>query len=122
MDAEPDGQVEDDADDRGGDRRQGGGQQPLAAQRLDVGRPEEDPEEAGHEGDPGGQRGADDARRHRVERAGMAEGAHEATNGSPRITGPGRRSAKPQPLSIPPGSSHAVAPTRCLATEGTTTK
>src|SRR3546814_5279186 len=54
MDAEPDGEVEDDADHRCGDRRQGGGQQPLAAQRLDVGRPEEDPEEAGHEGDPGG--------------------------------------------------------------------
>ena len=44
---EPDREVQDHADDRRGDRRQRAGERLVAAQRLDVGRAEEDPEEAG---------------------------------------------------------------------------
>ena len=50
----------------------------VAAQRLDVGRAEEDPEEAGDEGDPGRQQSAKRGRQHRRQRAGIAIGGHEA--------------------------------------------
>ena len=75
---EPDRQIEDHADHRGGDRRQRAREPLVAAQRLDEGRAEEDPEEAGDEGDPGRQQSAERGRQHRRQRAGIAIGGHEA--------------------------------------------
>ena len=49
----------------------------VAAQPLDVRRAEEDEDEAGDEGDPGGEQRAEDGGHPRVERAGVAVGAEE---------------------------------------------
>ena len=59
-----------------GERR---GQRLVAAQRLDVRRAEEDPQEARHEGHPGGEQAAERAGDAAgCSAAGIAEGAHEA--------------------------------------------
>jgi hypothetical protein len=52
MQAKPEREIGDDADDRRGDRGQRRRQRLVAAQRLDVGRAEEDPQEARREGNP----------------------------------------------------------------------
>jgi hypothetical protein len=51
MFAEEDGEVQHDADHRGGDRRQRGAQADVAACLLDVRRAQEDPQETGQEGE-----------------------------------------------------------------------
>ena len=63
---EPDREVEDDADHRRRDRRQRRAQGAVAAQPLDEGRAEEDPQEARHEGDPGGEQPAEGAGQERA--------------------------------------------------------
>ncbi len=64
-----------DADHRRRDRRQRAGQRLVAAQRLDEGRAEEDPEEARRERHPGGEQAAERAGEQRRQRARVAEGA-----------------------------------------------
>ena len=61
----------------GGDPGQRAGQGTVAAQPLDVRRSEQDEQEAGHEGDPGGQQRSQDRRHPRVQRARRAVGADE---------------------------------------------
>ena len=62
VDREPDREVEDDADHRGGDRGERAVERLVAAQHLDEGRAEEDPQEARDEGDPGREQPAERAR------------------------------------------------------------
>ena len=50
----------------------------LPRKRLDERRAEEDPEEAGHEGHPGGEHAAERAGDHGMQRARIPKGAHEA--------------------------------------------
>ena len=75
---EPDRQIEDDADHRGGDGGERAGQPPVAAQFLDERRAGEDPQHRRHEGHPGGQRRAEQAGDQRRERRRLAEGGEEA--------------------------------------------
>ena len=52
MQPKPDGEIQDDSDDRGGDGRQGRPDQFIVTQPFDVRCTEENPEEAGDERDP----------------------------------------------------------------------
>ncbi len=70
---EPDREVEDHADHGGRDRTERPGEALVAAQELDVGRTEEDPEEARREGDPGREQPAQRAGEHRRQAAGIAD-------------------------------------------------
>ena len=74
---EPHREIEDHADNAGGDRRQRSAQSPVAAQPLDVGRAEEDPQKTGHERHPGGEEAAEDAGSQRIEPVGSAIGAEK---------------------------------------------
>ena len=87
---EPDREVQDHADHRGGDRRQRAGERLVAAQPLDEGRAEEDPEEARREGHPGREQAAERAGQHRRQRAGIAEGGQEADELQHHDQRPGR--------------------------------
>ena len=78
MQREPDREVEDHADDGGGDRAERAGEALVAAQALDVGGADEDPEEAGRERDPGRKQSAERRCKHRRQPAGIAIGGHEA--------------------------------------------
>ena len=75
---EPDRQIEDDADHRGGDGGERAGEPPVAAQFLDERRAGEDPQHRRHEGHPGGQRRAEQAGDERRERRRLAESGEEA--------------------------------------------
>ncbi len=77
VEREPHGEVEDDADHGRRDPRQRGAKRPVAAQVLDIGCAEKDPQEARGEGDPGGDDRTDHAGQHRVQRAGVAVRPHE---------------------------------------------
>ena len=72
-------------------------QRPVAAQRLDEGRAEEDPQEAGHEGHPGREQPAE---RRRPAAAAALPGSRKApmkpTNCTTMISGPGVVSAMPE--------------------------
>src|ERR1051326_1812688 len=74
---EPDCEVENDADDRRGDRRERRIQGLVVAQLLGEGRAEEDPEETRHEGGSGGEQAAERAGECGRKRAGITVGAHE---------------------------------------------
>ena len=105
---EPDREVEDHADHRGGDRRQRAGERLVAAQRLDEGRAEEDPEEARREGHPGREQPAERPASIGDSAPGSRKAAMKPTNCSTMISGPGVVSAMPRPSSISPGCSQPI--------------
>ena len=94
---EPDRQIEDDADHRGGDGGERAREPPVGAQLLDERRAGENPQHGGREGDPGGHGRAEHARGDRRERRGVAEGREEAHELRDQDQRPGRglREAKP---------------------------
>jgi hypothetical protein len=102
---EPQGEIEDDADDGRGDGGERGRQRLVLAQALDVGRAEEDPQEARREGHPGGQRPPSVP----ATSGGRAPASRNApmkpTNWVTMMSGPGVVSAMPRPSSISPGAS-----------------
>ncbi len=65
---EPDREIEDDADHRGGDRRERAGQPPVVAKILNEGRAGENEQERRHERRPQGHRDAEERGRQRIER------------------------------------------------------
>jgi len=93
---EVDRQVGDDADDGGGDPRQGGGQVGVASEPLDVRRPDEDEQEAGDERHPRRQQGAEHRSGPRVDRAGVAVGAEERDELHDHDQWPGCHLGKPE--------------------------
>ena len=99
------GEVEDDADHRGGDGGERAGQRLVAAQRFDVGRAEEDPEEARREGHPGREQTAERAGDIGESAPASRKAAMKPTNCTTMISGPGVVSAMPSPSSISPGFS-----------------
>jgi hypothetical protein len=70
----------------------------VAAQPLDERRAEEDPQEAGREGHPGGEQAAERPGEHRRQPAGLAEGAHEADELGDHDQRPGRRLGHAEPV------------------------
>ena len=123
MQPEPERKVHDDADDGGGDRAQRRRERLVAAQRLDIGRTEEDPEEAGREGHPQRQQRAEAARQQRrqaARRRGSRPGSRRtaAPGSAARASsrrGRGRRSSRPAAASHgsrPPPARHRRAPHR----------
>src|SRR5260221_4862207 len=68
VNGEPDGEVEHHSNHRGGDCGQGGVERLVAPERLDERRPEENPEKAGCERDPGREQAAERSGHHRRER------------------------------------------------------
>ncbi len=77
MQRKPNGEIQNDSNDRGGDRGKSCGEADVAAQFLDVGSAEENPEKAGREGDPGGEQGAERGREQRRQALRMLPAAHE---------------------------------------------
>ena len=90
-------------DDRRRDRGQRARQNPVAAQRLDVGRADENPQKAGREGHPGREQPAERAGQQRRHAPGARNAAMKPTNCSTMMSGPGVVSAMPSPSSISPG-------------------
>ena len=105
VDRKPDREVEHDADHGGGDSRQGRVKSLIAAQRLDVGRAEKNPKEAGCERNPGCQQAAERSRQQRRKAPESRYAAMKPTNCRTMISGPGVVSAMPRPSSISPGLS-----------------
>ena len=112
---EPDGEVEDHADHRRGDRGERARQALVGAQLLDERRAGEDQQHRRHEGDPGGERRAE----HRAGRpARTAPGSRQAprkpTNCVTLISGPGSVSARPRPSTISGARHPAIGLHRLL--------
>jgi NitT/TauT family transport system permease protein len=93
---EPDREVEDHADDRGGDGGKRAREPPVGAQLLDERRAGEDPQHRRHEGDPRGQRRAEDAGGDRAERQRVTIGGEEADELRHQDQRPGRRFGEAQ--------------------------
>ena len=94
---EEDAEVRDHADDGRGDAGQRRGEVVVAAQPLDVRRPEQHPQEARHEGDPRGQQRGEQRRDPGVERARVAVAADEGDELDHHDQRPRRRLGERQP-------------------------
>ena len=101
MQREPEAQVQDHADHCGGDAGKRSGKARVCAQALDIGRANEDPEEAGREGRPQRDGSAEQAESER-RLATFAEAGKEAHELGHQNEGPGVVSASPSPSSISP--------------------
>ena len=114
MQAEPDREVQDDADHRRGDRRERGCEAHVIPQPLDVGSAEEDPEEARQEGRPRRDRRAERGGEERRQRSGMLPRADEADELQHHDERPRRRLGEAQAIEHLAGLEPAVMLHRLL--------
>ena len=108
MQREPDREIQDDADDRGGDAGERARQRLVVAQALDKGRAEPDPQPTRHEGRPGREEAAQGAGEQRRQRAGIAVGGHKADELHDHDQGARRRLGHAEPVEHLAGPEPAI--------------